>query len=324
MSRLLWRCQKLSNPIGTLSLLLLHMLKKLSILLDRNNELDISRFLMANRLPFTKISGTEKEISTPKIALVVVASEKDFEVLNHTIPFGIEALGKNYYGETRVVVPKKVVEKCREMLSRLGRNDLIVLSEDDMIDETHRNMLRDKFQSRYGWALQQFLKVSQVIESPIDINMILDADTLLIHKRKWFDSHGRQILMPSWEFHSPYYKLLKSFGVGKESPEVTFITHHMIMQKSQLLKAFKKVGVKDVQGLIELVFREASSEGSAFCIEYELYGQYLWNFSPDAFFLEKWSNRLVPRDELIGLTAGEIRERFQEFASISSHDYLKG
>lgn len=323
MSRFLWRCQKFSKDIGIWSLLSIYILKKISILLGRDNRLDVSRFYTANKLPYTIIESKEDEISKEDISLAIVSSEKDFDLLPYTIPLAIDALGKSYSGETRLVVPNSQMETCMEKLSKLARSDIIILSEDLLIDEDHRIIIRNKFQNRYGWALQQFLKLTQVLQSLSRVTLVLDADTLLLHPRKWFDENSKQILFPSWEFNHPYYKLLSRHGIGKEFPEFTFVTHHMIMQKSIILESFSRLEVNSIQELIKLVIEEASSEESAFCIEYELYGQFLFNFQKESFYLEKWSNRSISRSEITQLSLEEIRERFRGFASVSAHGYLE-
>jgi hypothetical protein len=322
MSRFLWRCQKFSKDIGIWSLLSLYILKKISILLGRDNRLDVSRFYTANRLPYSIVESTEDEISKEDISLAIVSSEKDFDLLPYTIPLAIDALGKSYSGETRLVVPSSQIETCLEKLSILARSDIQVLSEDLLIDEDHRIIIRNKFQNRYGWALQQFLKLTQVLQSLSSATLVLDADTLLLHPRKWFDENSKQILFPSWEFNPPYYELLSRHGIGKKFPEFTFVTHHMIMQKSIILESFSRLEVNSIQELIKLVVQEASNEESAFCIEYELYGQYIASNHPNSYFIEKWSNRSVSKKELIGCTSEDIKRKYCEYASISAHDYL--
>lgn len=304
------------------SFISIYILKKISILFNRNNQLDVTRFYTANRLPCTIFKREAQEIPKQKISLGIVSSSKDFKLLPYTIPLAINALGKSYSGETRLVVPSNQVESCREQVSILERSDIYFLSEDLLIDEKHRILIKNKFQNRYGWALQQFLKLAQILQSSSSVTLVLDADTLLLHPRKWFDENSKQILFPSWEFNPPYYKLLSRYGIGKEFPEFTFVTHHMIMQKSMILESFSRIDVRSIQDLIELVVRDASSEDSAFCIDYELYGQFLFNFQKESFYLEKWSNRSISRSEITQLSLEEIRERFSGFASVSAHDYL--
>jgi hypothetical protein len=323
MSRLLWRCQMISTTIGVWTFIQLRILKRVAIFFGRNIQLDLSRFHKASKLHFSSSTDRASNFAVKKVGLSIVASDKDFDLLGLSIPCGINALGGNYGGEIQIVVPENKVQLCQEKVADLGYNELVVISENSLLGETHRNLLRNKFGSRYGWALQQFLKVAQVLQSNLDATLVLDADTILVHERRWFDDRNRQILFPSWEFNEPYYKLLSGLGIGTENPEFTFVTHHMLMQKQLMLEAITMLKVRNVSGLVELVSQRASNEHSSFCIEYELYGQYLFNFRPEIFFLEKWSNKSVLRQELNQLSPGEIRVRYRDFASISAHDYLK-
>lgn len=324
MTNFLIRCQRFTHKINGRTTLILQFLRRISMLIGRNESLDLKRFTEANRLPYTKYSCKDFAQVKKKIGLSIVADSKDFDMLIFTIPAGIEALGSYYGGEIQVVVPNRSVEDCRKKLLILERDDISVVPEEQYIDEFHRSMLKTKFNNRYGWALQQFLKVSQVEQTSMDAVLILDADTILIHPRKWFDTDSKQILFPSWEFNPPYYKILSNNTIGSETPKYTFVTHHMLMQRNLLLEAMTKFGAGDVHNLVEIIVSKASGEESAFCIEYELYGQYLMDYRPDAFFLERWSNRRIPRSAISGLTLEDIRELFINYASISAHDYIKG
>ena len=323
MTNFLIRCQRFTRKINGSTILFLRILKIISVFVGRNNSSDLKRFTVANRLPYTKCSSEIYTQVKKRIGLSIVADSKDFDMLILTIPAGIEALGGYYGGETKVVVPNRSLEDCRKSLSILERDDIVVVPEEQCIDDFHRNMLRAKFHNRYGWALQQFLKVSQVEQTSNDAVLILDADTILIHPRKWFESDSKQILFPSWEFNPPYYKILSSNTIGSEIPKYTFVTHHMLMQRNLLLEAMTKFGAENVHDLIKITVSKASGEESAFCIEYELYGQYLMNYRPETFFLERWSNRGITRSEISGLTLKDIRELFPDYASISAHDYIK-
>ena len=73
--------------------------------------------------------------------------------------------------------------------------------------------LKLRFQSRYGWTLQQFLKISFVLESSLDAILIVDADTVLLEERSWISDSGRQILTPSDEFNISYYDFLSTIGI---------------------------------------------------------------------------------------------------------------
>ena len=322
MTRFLVSCQKFTKRIGQTTILILYALRAISIFLGRKNQVDLSRFISANTLPYTEVSSDICVKKSKQVELVIVASAKDFDMFKFTIPAAIEALGQFYGGKTRLVVPDNSVKYCSEKVSDLGLERITVISEDLLINESHRDILRKKFGQRYGWALQQFLKVSQVEQTSVDASLVLDADTILLSPRKWFDSDSRQILFPSVEYHPPYYELLNSRNIGEKIPKFTFVTHHMLMQKSLMREALDKIGARDVHQLIDIVARSTSYEESAFCIEYELYGQYLFNHRPESFFLERWSNRGIARREINHLELKEIKKEYAKYASISAHDYL--
>lgn len=308
--------------MSVFSYLGLKILKVISDFLGRPNSLDVKRFYQANRLSCTTIAINTTLMQSANFELIVVSSKKDFELLPLTIPAGIRSLGNLYSGETTIVTPKVDVEECETVIQDLRDCGVRVISEETLIGKEEREALKIRFRNRYGWALQQFLKVAAILKSEHKYQLILDADTILVHQRKWIDSLGRQILFPSWEYNHSYYKLLEEMGIGKANPQFTFVTHHMCMQKDVLVEGLYRSGFKNTKQLLEFVLSKLTFEESPFCIEYELYGQYLFNYRKNDFFLEKWANRNVNRREILGMSVEDVYSKYSGFASISAHDYL--
>ena len=87
-------------------------------------------------------------------------------------------------------------------------------------------------------------------------------------------------------------------------------------------EAMAVIGVSNLEDLVDFVVENAEEGESTFCIEYELYAQYLFNFRPKSFFLDKWSNLGIPRYKIRDLTYDEIFKRYSDYASISAHSYI--
>ncbi len=321
VKKVLWHFQKFDVKLGFIETISLYVLKLISNLLGRKNQLEVSRFVRANNISPAKI---EHSTDFKSVGIVIVSSSKDFELLKHTIPASIDSLGNFFNNNFKIVVPGREIDDCLKIISKIDNSHIEVMAEEDCIDSKYRNKIGLKFETRYGWALQQFLKVSQVIQHKGSTQLVLDADTILLKKREWFDKEGRQVLFPSWEYNKPYYSLLNRFGLGLVVPKFTFVTHHMIMQEKIMREAMFKIGASSLNELIGLVLENVSEGKSSFCMEYELYAQYLLNFREESYFLDKWSNLNVPRNEVQNLTSNEIRHRYQRYYSISAHDYISG
>jgi hypothetical protein len=323
LKRLLAHFQQNDVSINLWSATFLRLVIGIARSLSDNIDLDTHRFISANRLRVKKRESDTLH-SNPleeKISIAIVAAEKDFELLTKCIYFAKKSLDDYYSGFTYVVVPRLQVNPCKLIIQKYKFNDVLVISEDEFISETEALKLRQKFGSRFGWALQQILKLGQVLNSCTSYTLVVDCDTLLLQRRNWI-SNRKQILFPSWEYNQPYYDLLSRFGISNRFPDFTFVTHHMLMKKEWLIEALSYINLSSLADVVTFVISNSTEGPSPFCIEYELYGQYLYNFKSDCFFVEKWSNTSVLRKDIENCTNKEIAMKYGKFASISAHSFL--
>lgn len=322
LNRLLVHFQQSDVSINLLSSTFLRLILGISRRLRNDIDLDTHRFISANRLRIeSRDSDYLRSNPNEKISIAIVAAEKDFELLPKCIYFAKKSLHNYYSGYTYIVVPKLQVIKCKIIVEKSKFDDVLVVSEEEYIEESEVLKLRQKFGSRFGWALQQILKLGMVLNSCTSYTLIVDCDTLLLQERDWF-RNGKQILFPSWEYNQPYYDLLSRFGICDIFPAYTFVTHHMLMKKEFLSEALSHINVSSLSDVVTFVINNSTVGPSPFCIEYELYGQYLYNFKSDCFVLEKWSNKSVLRKDIENCTYKEIELKFSKFASISAHSFL--
>ena len=324
LKRLLVHFQRIDVSINVLSATFLRLIIGVARRISNNIVLDTNRFVSANRLRVKKWESDALYYRNPleeKISIAIVATEKDFELLTKCIYFAKKSLDDYYSGYTYVVVPRLQVNPCKLIIQMSQFNDVLVISEDEFINESEALKLKQKFGSRFGWALQQILKLGQVLSSNTPYTLIVDCDTLLLQKRNWI-SNRKQILFPSWEYNQPYYDLLSRFGICELYPDYTFVTHHMLMKKEFLIEALSCMRVSSLADVVTFVINNSTDDPSPFCIEYELYGQYLYKFKSDYFFMEKWSNTSVLRKDITDCTNEEIELKYSKFASISAHSFL--
>jgi hypothetical protein len=62
---------------------------------------------------------------------------------------------------------------------------------------------------RYGWYLQQFLKIEALLQSSADWLVIWDADCVPVKKIELFDDNGRAIYMRASEYHQEYFSMIE-------------------------------------------------------------------------------------------------------------------
>lgn len=257
------------------------------------------------------------------IELIVVSTSKDFDILYHSITFALKALSGYRTGGVRIIVPSRDVEECRLLFKTLS-NQVSVIDESFLVSKSQFSLLTESFGARDTWVLQQLLKVRAVLESKSDAVLILDSDTVLLRKRAWFEADGRQILMPTSEFNPPYYEFLNRLDISPAIPEHSFISHHMIMQPDVLRGILENVGLGDLNNLIEYCRKNSDrSVQSPLCIEYELYGQSLFNKNRDLFFISPWSNATIPKKYSYLILNSQILKFIlsKSFNSISFHSW---
>lgn len=61
---------------------------------------------------------------------------------------------------------------------------------------------------RYGWYLQQFLKIEALIQSRADLSVIWDADCVPVRTIRVLDSSDTPLFMQAGEFHPPYFDMI--------------------------------------------------------------------------------------------------------------------
>lgn len=281
----------------------------------------VTRFIQANRL-LPEPNSCQPAVNK-SVGVLFVTAGKDLEMLQWSIPFAVRSLRTlSSTVKISVVVPSMDLKYCQELLANLP--DVEIVSEDSYIKKEVVDALRLRFQDRFGWVLQQFLKVAFVLESNLDAILIVDADTVLLDERNWILDNGKQILTPSDEFNLSYYEFLSSIGIGKINPKYTFVSHHMLMQPNYLRLAFKQSGKSFPDEILESVLNhDFQNSSSPFSLEYEVYGQFLFNHHPDKVELLKWANLGIPRQtNLADQIEREVHKNTGRYSSLSFHTYL--
>jgi hypothetical protein len=292
---------------------------------NRRNDLSIlKRKLRSVSVPKSrKLSNG----NIPKIEILSVAAKKDFATLIFAMESAVEN-SINQIVKLTIVSPKKDIDEefIRKLRGKLSGVEIIFVPEEDIIGDEIRIELRELFGARYGWILQQLLTIEFCLNSHQKGVLVLNADTILTQKKIWLDNKGQQILMPSLEFHPPYYDFLhKAFGFSRY-PKYTFITHHMLFQPIVMRYIFDELGIKNLRDLLEKMKQYADlNVPSPVCLEFEIYGQGILKYMPEKTKLVRFSNIGIPRPEKLEEGIEKIRLEYvsnRKVNSISFHDYL--
>ena len=275
----------------------------------------LERFIQTNSLPLNL--DTPHSDSSPALEILFVCTAKDFETLPEAIEYAVKATSAHQLLRVSLVIPATDFDRA-QMIKVDQKIPLKILKEEDFLTLDLIQLLRSVFKVRAGWVIQQLLKVEFVSYSTSPAVLVCDADTLLLKRRFWFDTSEKQILTPSWEWKQSYYIFLSQFGLTSFDPEFTFVSHHMLMQPKFLREAREFMGWETTSKIVEdLTSFYDGFEVSPFCIEYELYAQYLYKKYPHKVQLSKWANLGVKRFDFF-----QNRSKIDGYASVSLHDYL--
>ena len=283
----------------------------------------LGRFMDANHLKFG--SQPQDKKTYPEIEILFVSTKKDFEVLLHSIKFARIATAHHGSAKVVVIVPKSELLLASGTLKNL-EGKVEIHAEESFLSENIIRSIKDRFAGRAGWVIQQLLKTSYVSTSSSNGVLVIDSDTLLLTKRVWLEHDGTQILTPSWEYHKPYYEFLEAHLGITSYPKFTFVSHHMLMQPEIMREALSASGWSNLDNLVEeLILESDPTENSPFCIEFELYGQYIYKNHSNLVNLCKWGNLGVARTSfsIDDQIAKSVSQWSRNFASVSLHSYLK-
>jgi len=261
----------------------------------------------------------------PEIEILSVAAGKDIEILFYSMRSAL-LTSKNPIAQVTVICPSSDVEHCRTEISRIQfQGKVQILDEDSVLNLDRRQQIRANYGNRYGWVLQQFLALEYIINSQFKGVLLLNSDTVILRRTHWLDDLGNQILMVSHEFHKPYYLLLnKVLGLPK-NPKYTFITHHMLFQPLKLQAIFLNRGIENTPHFQEVIIRNSDfKQQSPLCVEFEPYGQGMFEDYASYTHLRKFANKSVVRTPENLAKIPDLMEDSAEikYNSISLHDYL--
>lgn len=287
---------------------------------------EVRRFIEVLQLTSKSETRPHSKLNLGCLTLIVVASPKDYDVLEEVIIHAFENVHGFEVETIRIIVPdKQAVILSPFFLNSIGFGRLEIIDERDTLpcDEIKR-IFATKFPDREGWCLQQFLKFYAVGSASTKYALIIDADTLILNSRSWINERGELGLTPTLEYQSQYYELLIKLGVIDFFPSISFVPHHMFYDVEvfrDLMKQFQLEEPLDFAAKVNS-FSDKTSQ-SPFCIDYELYAQYLYFRFPEKIRLLRWANLSLRRKEWFTLMKNKKTQKALGliFNSVSLHSW---
>jgi hypothetical protein len=289
-----------------------------------STTLYLIRFIQISKI---EENTRENAVYSPPIELLVVCGPKDISILRLCIGSVLQ-FSSNPISQIAIVARAQdveLVEKQIKDINILGKSQISIISEDDFIPFNVRSRLRDKFEKRFGWILQQIIKVKYASESQSMAVLVIDADTVLLQPLRGIDANGNQHFSYSPEMHKSYMEFLKHLKVPAKQPHFSTVTHHMIIQPAIMRELLVETGTEDLNRLAEKILEFTSdTDGSPVSIDYEMYGQFFRSRYSEKIDYRMFSNLSVRRSpevfqEVEEILKGKITSSFRSF---SFHGYL--
>jgi uncharacterized protein DUF6492 len=134
-----------------------------------------------------------------------------------------------------------------------------------------------------GWYFQQLLKFAFCFQkTEEDYFLIWDADTVPLRPLEFFDESGRMLFTMAEEEHTPYFDTYRKLLREEPRREFSFISQHMIVQKSVLREMLAKIEANFPGGdpWAWKIMRHLEGANPHLFSEYETLGHYVKNNYP--------------------------------------------
>lgn len=246
--------------------------------------------------------------------VISVCSIDDIHAWKSASPRIIQNIySKNY----TVIVPSKDLKAFAECTP----SNFSVISEDEYVSTAFAMQLRERTAAstvgirRYGWYLQQFIKLSALERTPNrEVSLIWDADTVPL-KRLTYEKAGKILFYKGDEYHKPYFKVIASLlGLQKTNP-FSFIAQCLPCRGSWAKDLFRTIEDRTQkswkEGILDFIdFNELSGFS-----EYETVGTFVAsNYPKDFAILDnrwcRWGNGLIGSIDNLRLCEGVLRLRY--------------
>ncbi len=273
---------------------------------------------------YLRVEGFEKTtypLVNERIDVVMPTAPKDVK----TIDIAIEGIRKNCKNLGRIIVisSERLTDHAEwfdESQYPFSKFDVALYL--NKMDKNRATKYLNKRHSRVGWYYAQLLKFYAGFVIPgISSNiLIVDSDTVFLRPVEFMNEKGEGLYNPGTEYHKPYFvhmnKLLP--GLRKVFPDLSGISHHLLMQKPILEDLFSQVESYHQVEFWKAFCRcvDPTYVGAAGAAEFEIYFNFAFDRTDQVHLRNlKWGNS--SKLELLD------QHRTQGYDYMSYHSYLR-
>jgi hypothetical protein len=264
-------------------------------------------YLRMVRRRFPLLPPATKADRERKLTVIIPAAEKDAAVLGHCVSAARQMI-QHQLSAVWVVGPES--SRIRQITSAAGGEFV----HEDLILPRPAAELKCR-----GWVLQQLIKFNAAFHVPTDDYLVLDSDTVFLCPQS-FLRDGKTVLRYSDQYELLYNRSLDLIFKGRHRFPVSFVTHHMLLNRGVVKDLLGVFGARFNRLWWEAILYELDQGHPISFSEFELYGNYVvsqmhWR---RRFVLEYWGGLDCDTRDLSRLTE-IMQQNGQRHNSVSFH-----
>lgn len=259
------------------------------------------------RYPLSVSRCSNDDLSRP-LTVVVPAVDKDASVL----PLCLRAAREMIRQTVKSVLV--VSPESRMIRDIAAREACVFVHEDEMLPGSAPDL------KTRGWILQQLIKFNAASMVETEDYLVLDSDTVFLRPQSFF-SRGKTILKFSDQYELNYNLSLEMLLGSPRRFPVSFVTHHMIFNRSQVSLLLQSVQQRFGRPWHEALVEELDRRRRVWFSEFEVYGNFLVRqkaFHRD-YSLRYWRGLDSRHSELGGFDDRRTKELARRYDSVSFH-----
>ena len=248
--------------------------------------------------------------SNEKIDVMIPTCTKDLKTLEKTIE-GIRKNVKHPIENIYIISPQENIKNFDNLQNCILVDENTVLP----INVSDINYYPQGIDRR-GWIFQQLLKLNVDNICKNDNILIVDSDTIF-SRPQIFIEDNKTILNCSDEYHIPYSKPNKKLLNMNKRFDVSFVSHHMLINKIFLKEIKQRIENECNEIWYQAILNSLDNNEISSFSEYELYGNYMYYFHNDKIKLRYWYN-LSTNNKGNSTVDGKTKNLYK---TISYHSY---
>lgn len=228
-----------------------------------------------------------------KIDLVIPVTLNHLKVL---IP-NLQSL-KAYLPISKIVVigNLEIKDQIRENASLHFIDERELVDIDALREVIEARSKDEKVRKRFGWYLQQFLKMAYSSACEDDYYLLWDCDTIPLKRIALFDEKDKPYIDYKTEYYPQYFETMNRLLPGyKKIFEGSFIAEHMLVNTThmrELVKQIEKNSIIKGNTFCEKIINAIEIKwlvGSGFS-EFETFGTFLYHNYREYYSFRQWKS----------------------------------